>query len=55
MFLAVNNFFGAISKVPNKITFVCVLFLKLNQRQNTKTKIFLGFFFKNHIVAHFLG
>ena len=46
VFLTVNNFFFAFSKIPTKRTFVCLLFLKLNQSRNTK-KIVLGVFFNN--------
>ena len=34
------TFFGVFSKIPNKITIVCLLFLKLNQSWNTKTNFF---------------
>ena len=46
-FLTVNNFFCAFSKKPTKRTFVRLLFLKLNQKQNTKKFFFGGVFFKN--------
>ena len=38
--LADNTLFWvrAFSKIPNKITIVCVLFIKLNQSLNTKPK-----------------
>ena len=41
------TFFCVFSKIPTKRTFVHLLFLKLNQSQNTKKTFFGGVFFKN--------
>ena len=38
-FLAVYNFFCVFSKILTKITFVCLLFLKLNEKKMKKKKI----------------
>ena len=53
-FLTVNNFFCAFSKIPTKRTFVRLLFLKLNQSQNTET-IFFGWGFFKHQKRTFSG
>ena len=53
VFLTVNNFFFAFSKIPTKRTFVCLLFLKLNQSRNTKTFFLEGFLKKPK--THFFG
>ena len=45
-FLTVNNFFCAFSNIPTNITFLLLIFLKLNQSQNMMIKIYWGFFFK---------
>ena len=39
-----NSFFSAFSKIPTKRTFVRLLFLKLNQSQNTTKNFFGGCF-----------
>ena len=46
-FLTVNNFFCAFLKILTKRTFVPLLFLKLNQSQNTKKTYCWGVSFKN--------
>ena len=46
---------GAFSKIPNKITIVCLLFLKLNQSRNTKKKFFLGVFLQKPKTRFFGG
>ena len=48
------TFFCAFSKIPNKITIVCLLFLKLNQSQNIKKKFCLGVFLQKP-KSHFFG
>ena len=53
-FLTVNHFFCAFSKIPTKRTFVCLLFLKLNQSHNMK-KTFLGGFSAKTKSAFFRG
>ena len=45
LFLAVNNIFLCAFKTLIKITFVCLLFLKLKQKKNMK-KILLWYYFK---------
>ena len=47
VFLAVNNFFCAFSKIPTKTTSVRLLFLKLNQSRNRRNFFLQGVFFKN--------
>ena len=45
-------FFSVFSKIPTKRTFVCTLFLKLNQSRNMKKNFFFFFFLqipKTHI------
>ena len=54
-FLAVNNFFCAFLKILNKITIVCLLFLKLNQSRNTKKTFFLGVFLQKPKTRFFGG
>ena len=54
-FLVVNNFFCAFSKILNKITFVCSLFLKLNQSRNMKNKFFLVVFLQKPKTRFFGG
>ena len=46
---------GAFSKIPNKITIVCLLFLKLNQSRNTKKKFFLCVFLQKPKTCFFGG
>ena len=46
------TFFSAFSKIPNKITIVCLLFLKLNQSRNTN--FFVGVFLQKP-KTHFFG
>ena len=48
------TFFGAFSKIPNKITIVCLLFSKLNQSRNTKKQFFLGVF-RQKLKTRFFG
>ena len=52
--LAVITFFCAFSKIPTKRTFVCLLFLKLNQSRNSKKVLFfLGGGFLQKPKTHF--
>ena len=53
-FLQLITFFGAFSKIPNKTTIVCLLFLKLNQSRNWKNKFFWGVFLQKPKMC-FLG
>ena len=54
-FVGLITFFGAFSKLPNKITFVCLLFLKPNQSQNRKEKFFLTVFIQKPKTRFFGG
>ena len=43
LFWWLKAFFSAFSKIPTKRSFVCLLFLKLNQSRNMKKQFFGGF------------
>ena len=47
--------FGVFLTIPNKITIVCLMFLKLNQSQNTKEHFFLGVFLQKPKMRFFGG